>query len=289
MKPTFEHIELENEGVSFKSYLIKQADFPFQWHYHPELELTCIIKGKGIRLVGDKVADFEKGDLVFLGGNLPHTWVSEGQEIDEPEGAQVIGIQFKDDLLSEKQLSHYEYRNIRHLFKNSGRGIHFFGETAKSVAKKMEVMVKMEGLEKLTNLYLILDQLGASKEFEVLASGGYQPTTGEKQEKRIDIACSFIHEHFARTIKLAELAEVTHMTETSFCRFFKKMTGKSFSDYVNDLRVARSCKLLTESNSSVNEIAYASGFNSITHFNRIFLRKKGFSPSRFRAHYRSHS
>ena len=144
----------------------------------------------------------------------------------------------------------------------------------------------VSGMEKLLQLYAILDELGRSDNFEILASPNYNPGTGELQEKRIDDACNYIHENYARPLKLAELAELTHMTETSFCRFFKKMTGKSFSDYVNDLRVGRAGKLLTESTSSVNEIAYASGFNSITHFNRMFLRKKGMSPVKFRSHFK---
>lgn len=285
MKAKFERIELTGGESTFRSYWIKQNEFPFQWHYHPELELTYIHQGNGTRLVGDKVEQFEEGDLIFLGGNLPHTWASE-QVSDDPEAAQLIGIQFKEELLSEFQLGNKEFENVLNLFKRADRGIRFFGETTGWVAEKLKALIDLKGLQKWMQLVLILDYLGKSEEYELLSSLNYQPMLGKQQEQRIVVACNYIHEHFVQPVPLSELANLTHMTETSFCRFFKKMTGKSLSDYVNDLRVARACKLLIENTSSINEIAYASGFNSITHFNRMFLRKKGVSPSRFRGHFR---
>ncbi len=280
MKATFEHVNSQSADSSFYTYWLKQSHFPFIWHYHPELELTYIHKGKGTRLVGDHVEAFEEGDLVFLGSNLPHTWASEAEFKGE---AEVIGIQFKEAIISGELQQFPEFKSIQQLLKVSHRGIQFNGAIVQNIAQQLQGIVHLEGMAKLTSLWNILDTLAKSKDVRFLASEIYVPTLGRNNEQRIDKALQHIHDHFLEPISLEKMAKVTNMTITSFCRFFKKMTGKSFSDYLNDLRIGRACKLLIETNLSISETGFKSGFNSTTHFNRMFLRKKGIAPSVYRS------
>ena len=285
MKAIFEHVNSQSTDSSFYSYHLKQSHFPFIWHYHPELELTYICRGTGTRLVGDHIESFKEEDLVFLGTNLPHTWASE----EEKEGnriAEIIGVQFRSDLLTGPLIYMPEFRLIRQLIKKSKRGLHFGRSTSLKVADYLTVLLELEGLEKLLQLWTILNCLAKAEDVQYLASEIYAPVLGKENEQRIDAALFYIHEHFLETITLDQMSKVTNMTATSFCRFFKKMTNKSLSEYVNNLRIGRACYLLTETNLSISEAAFKAGFNSTTHFNRMFLRKKGLSPRGYRTAHR---
>ena len=286
MKAIFEHVNNQSTDSSFYSYRLKQSHFPFIWHYHPELELTYICQGTGTRLVGDHIASFQEGDLVFLGANLPHTWASEEEKSKDWTTAEIIGIQFRADLLTGHLLDMPEFKSIQQLVKKSKRGLHFGKATAIKVEGCLKELLELEGLEKLLHLWRILDCLAKAQDVQYLASEIYAPVLGKENEQRIDAALFYIHEHFLDTITLAQMSKVTNMTATSFCRFFKKMTNKSLSEYVNNLRIGRACHLLTETDYSISEAAFKSGFNSTTHFNRMFLKKKGHSPRVYRTAHR---
>lgn len=154
------------------------------------------------------------------------------------------------------------------------------------MARRMAQLPAMGGLERLSSLLLILHDLSKGKEGQLLASPLYNPSVGRDTEQRIDRAFRFLHQHFTEQISLADLAAELHMTETSVCRFFKKMTGKAFSDYLNDLRVQRACQFLTEGENTMPEVAYSAGFSSMTHFNRMFLKKKKMTPGAWRKKFR---
>ena len=280
MKAAFEHIDPSSSASSFTAYRRVTNYFDFHWHYHPELELTLIEKGRGTRIVGDHTESFSEGDLVLLGKNLPHTWVSESSDQEQ----SAIVIQFRQSLLSEEQLLAPEYAGISRLFQQAQRGIHFSFQS--SIADKLSSLIEMRGLEKITELWRTLDVLSQSSSIRLLASPIYRPSLGRHAEKRLDLACQFIHTQFTRKIPLQEIAGTVGMTETSFCRFFKKMTGKSFTEYVNELRVSRARKLLSESNMPIADVAFASGFESMTHFNRTFLQKNQIPPREYRNRWR---
>ncbi|MEM9680331.1 MAG: AraC family transcriptional regulator [Bacteroidota bacterium] len=278
MKAAYEHIELDNQQSSFTAYPRATDYFDFNWHYHSEIELTLIKKGNGTRLVGDHTESFSDYDFVMLGQNLPHTWVSESKEA----GQEAIVIQFRSTLIPAVQLELPEFSNIKRLLQHAHLGIAFNKQTAQYFESLLSNLLGKTALDKLTELWRILDLLGQAKNTRHLASPIYRPALGTRTEHRIDQACQHIHKNFTRKISLTEMGKIVGMTETSFCRFFKKMTGKSFTDYVNDLKVSRAKKLLIESEGNISAIAYASGFDSMTHFNRIFLKKNGIPPRAYR-------
>lgn len=280
MKASFEQVKIGQQPASFLAYWRREPVFGFNWHYHPAYELTYIQHGKGLRLVGDHTEEFEDGDLVLLGPNLPHTWAAEAAT--DGRVAEAVVIQFMGGLIPQALLHSGDFGNIKTLFGLSGRGV-VFGRAAKEAAKGAILRLPaLQGLEKLTALWHILDGLGRSPDYRLLASPLFHPSLGEATEYRIDKACGYVHQHFTQKISLADVAAVANMTETSFCRFFRKMIGKPLMEYVNDLRVSRATNLLLETDASISEVAYTAGFQGTTHFNRMFLKKKGYPPRAFR-------
>lgn len=280
MKPSFEHIE-QVSSSSIVAYWREEAAFAFNWHYHPEYELTYIHRGSGTRLVGDQVETFHDGDLVLLGPNLPHTWATDEKKSWEGNASAVV-VQFNPMVLGDSLLQLPELAAVRQLLGKASRGIAFHASLADEVARKMAQLPSTHGLERISRLLLILDDLGRSEVMRQLASPLYTPNSRRDNEQRIDRVFRFLHHHFAEQISLTDLAAEVHMTETSFCRFFKKMAGRPYTDYLNDLRVNRACQLLVEGEENMPSIAYSSGFSSMTHFNRMFLKKKDMTPGAWR-------
>jgi AraC-like DNA-binding protein len=282
MKPSFEQIKYTYSKFSLNQLILNLADFEPFWHFHPEFELTFIIKGSGKRLVGDSIQPFGPGDLVLLGSDLPHTWNSV-RSSKEKSICKAIVFQFSKGMVPDPEYGFPEFENIYRLLGRANRGIAFSGQQVTEICKKLEKLPKSKDLDKLTRFWMILDELSRVGEYSFLASEGYAPSLNKFNGERINKVFKFVSDHFHEEIKLQQLANLTHMTETSFSRFFKMMTGEPFMDYLNSYRISRACSLLAEKNEkSVLEIASESGFKSSTHFNRMFLFKKGLTPTCYR-------
>lgn len=282
MKPSFEQIKKNPSKSSFSQVILNLPEFEPYWHFHPEYELTYIISGSGKRIVGDSIEPFGPGDLVLLGADLPHTWNSVRS--DQEKGiCKAVVFQFNKGMVPDTEEWFSEFENIQKLLRKAYRGISFYGQQAEEIGKKLEKLPNSRGLQKLTRFWLILDKLSRADENSFLASEGYAPSLNKFNGERINKVFKFVSEHFAEEIKLRQLANLTHMTETSFSRFFKTISGESFMDYLNSYKISKACALLAEKKEmSILEIAYKAGFKSSTHFNRMFLDKKGCTPTNFR-------
>lgn len=276
MKALYEDIASKKGNESFLGYSFTVPFFEFKWHYHPEYELTLITKGTGKRLVGDSYESFEAGDLVLLGPDLPHTWSSD--KIKNQQVSAVV-IQFSEDFI-QRFLTLHEFDKVSSLLESSDRGLLFPG--AEKLQSQLEALTKLSGVEKITSLLEIFQKLTALK-CEKLSSEYFNAIKGEETENRINKVCQYIQQHAAEDITLEQVAELIHLSRSAFSKFFKRATGKTFSDYVNDIRIGKACYLLTESDKAINEIAYETGFDSLTYFNRVFLKKKHITPRQFRA------
>lgn len=275
MKAQFEDIASKKGAESFLAYAFNVPFFEFKWHYHPEYELTLITQGDGKRLVGDSYESYTSGDLILLGSELPHTWTSEPLQ-DKTVSAVVV--QFPHDLI--KRFSGLEeFKSIEALLAASGRGLFF--PDAVSVRAELELLPARQGVEKITSLINILQHLSTHR-YQKLSSASFHPVKGEETESRVNKVCQYIQEHSDEPLSLDQAAALIHLSRSAFSKFFKRATGKTFSDYVNDIRIGKACRLLTESDKAINEIAYATGFDSLTYFNRVFLKKKGVTPRQFR-------
>lgn len=278
MKALLEDIDAKKGRHSFMAYCIYPSRFDFFWHYHPEYELTLILKGNGRRLVGDNHENFDSGDLVLIGPGLPHTWVSDSSLNGKP--AAVV-IQFSSTFI-ERFTELSELSAINTLLAQARQGISFKGKKSGALIDQLKLLPDKSGVEKITGLLHILQELVKLKHAS-LASALYQPLKGKENANRINKVCQFVQKHATENMTIHKAAALIHLSPGAFCKFFKRITGKTFSDYVNDIRIANVCNQLIATDKQVAEIAYANGFETLTYFNRVFLKKKGIRPMQYRA------
>lgn len=282
MKPSFEHVSTPGAVSSLKQLELNLPDFEPFWHYHPEYELTYIVYGSGKRIVGDSIDSFYPGDLVLLGPDLPHTWNSL-RDKDDKLMCRAIVFQFGAKLIPGTAESFPEFDGLRRLLEIAGRGMWFHGKEADAAGKELLRLSKTRGLVKLSSFWLLLDKLGKTADFSLLAGDTYSPPHHKYHGERINKIFRFVAAHFHENIQLSQVAAQVHMTDTSFSRFFRTITGETFIDYLNNFRISHACRMLaTDKHKDINQVAAECGYRSSTHFNRMFLLRKKCPPSEFR-------
>jgi AraC-like DNA-binding protein len=282
MKAAFENVETLKGNRAYVAYSFTVPFFPFKWHYHPEYELTLITKGTGKRLVGDSHENFVQGDLVLCGSGLPHTWSSEPFQ---QENVGAVVIQFSETFING--LTQFtECGDIRNLLSASSRGLLFDETVSAAIAKSIVKLPSQKGVGRITSLLKILQKLSESGH-STLSTEFYTASRSKETENRINKICQFIQDHATENITVDEVSAMIHLSKSAFCKFFKRTMKTNFSDYVNDIRIANACYQLAETDKPVRGIAMDTGFESLTYFNRIFLRKKGRTPSAFRKNLRA--
>lgn len=280
MKPLLENLASKMAHHSFVAFAVNQPTFDFYWHYHPEYELTLIINGKGRRLVGNSHENFQSGDLVLIGPGLPHTWVSS--RVVKGRSKAVV-VQFSQDFIG-RFADLEELTAINKLLLMAKQGILFNGEIPAITIQQILLLPEKIGVEKITGLLQILDELSELKSVS-LTSSLYQPLKGKENENRINKVCQYVQKHAAEPLTIHKAATLIHLSPGAFCKFFKRITGKTFSDYVNDIRIANVCNQLIATDKQIAEIAFMNGFETLTYFNRVFLKKKGVRPSQYRSNH----
>lgn len=269
-----------------KSFIVFKeigAFFPCPWHYHPEYELVLVLKSTGRRMVGDNIGYFQEGDLVCMGPFLPHVWVNDSifinGQADAP--AEAIVIHFKDDFLGEDFLKIPEMDALKNFLKLSNRGMSFHGKTREQINALMKGMVGMNGIQRLSSLLSIFDILSNTNEYELLASIGFTPNT-QSTTDRLGKITQYVMQNFDKDIALPEVAGMANMAVTTFCNFFKEQYRITFIEYLNTVRIGHACKLLSEKDQNIVEVAYECGFNNLANFNRQFKKYKNMTPTQFR-------
>lgn len=257
--------------------------FPVPWHYHPEYELVLVLKSTGKRMVGDNIGYFEEGDLVCMGPYLPHVWVNDSMYINGQADhlAEAIVIHFKDNFLGEEFLNIPEMDAFKNFLKTSKRGMAFHGKTKDQINSLMIGMVSMNGIQRLSSLLSIFDILSNTREYQLLASVAYTHNI-ENHNDRLGKITEYIMRNFDKDITLPEIAGIANMAVTTFCNFFKDQYRTTFVEYLNSVRIGHACKLLSETDQNIVEVAYECGFNNLANFNRQFKKNKKMTPSEFR-------
>ncbi|UII20682.1 AraC family transcriptional regulator [Fulvivirga ligni] len=255
------------------------AKFDFPVHYHPELELNLVMNSSGKRIVGDSILDYSDVDLVLVGSNTPHAWTGN----DKNTNAHVITIQFHQDFLSEATLNRKLAIPIRDMLDMSKRGILFSGETVDMLKEKIIQLPQSQDFDSLLKFLSILYDLSISRNKRMLASPSYIDSYTIAKSRRIEKVNEYIKQNLYQKIQLKDVADLVNMSESAFSHFFKKRTNSSFSDYITDLRLGHAARLLIETERSISEVCFDSGFNNVSNFNRTFKKKLGFTPSMFRA------
>jgi AraC-like DNA-binding protein len=275
MKPALEQISPIYGSKSFQFLKIEVDAFPHLWHYHPEIELTYIQKGRGIRYVGDRIEAFQEGDLVILGENLPHTWATQGAQTS----ALQCGIVFQFPLSLFQSFPELSY--LVDFLIRAAKGFRF-PKPSKDVIQLITNFEKLGTSHQLFSLFDLIDRLEKEEKTVISNSLDYNLNHILKENSRINRVKGYLHENFDQKIELTQIAQMVPMSPTYFSAWFKKSIGHSLVTYVNKLRIEQACRWLLATDWDIGEIAYKSGFQQVSHFNRVFKQEKNMAPSSFR-------
>lgn len=265
---------------------LKENHFDANWHFHPEYQIFTVLKGTGTRFVGDHVSPFKPGEVIITGPNLPHLWRSDHEYFDNKEmDAEGIVIYFQENFLGDDFLQKSEMHRIRQLLAKAGRGMEIVGHTRTRVVEMMSELTELKEFDAVLGLLQLLHVLSQSQEFSLLSSSGYSNTLRESDTDRMNRVHEFVMKKFREKISLTEAASHANMSPTSFSRYFKNHANKTFSHFLAEIRIGYSCKLLQETEASVSEVCYASGFNTLSNFNRQFKSVTHYTPLEYKKIY----
>lgn len=281
MKAAYRDVMNANEH-SLRVSVFQDIEFPASWHFHPQYELTYILGSSGIRYVGDNMANFEYGDLVLVGSNLPHCWKTVGEQREE---VRCIIIQWDEDLLAT-WLEKEEFQHIRQMMQLASRGIHFPKEDALLVEKRMLALIDLSPFERLLSFLQILQELAVNANYKYLAGQGFTSNLTVKESERVNLIYNYVKEYYNQQITLEDVAQKITMNKDSFCRFFKKTFRKSFFEFINEYKISMATKMLINTDLTASEIGYKVGYNNLSFFNRQFQKFVQMSPSKYRKMYR---
>jgi AraC-like DNA-binding protein len=279
-KPTLEKIT-PNFGASLlvkKHIEFLKKNTPL-WHFHPEMELVYVNKGKGKRHIGTHISYFNNSQLVLIGANLPHIGYIDRLTTN---GSETL-IQFMPDFLGKDFFKIPEMLAIGALFERAKKGIRFNLEIKQRIGAKIERLIDLKGAHRITSFIEILNDLATTDDYTLLNANGFAFESVSQDSNKIEIIYKHINDNFKEHISLDEVSNLVSMTVPAFCRYFKKSTGKTFTKLVNEYRVVHATKLLAESNMSVTNISFDCGFNNFSHFNKLFKEFTGKSASIYRS------
>jgi AraC-like DNA-binding protein len=281
MEPDLEVVQIRR-GESFKAWSHGYPYHTVRWHFHPEYELHQVVSTSGRYFVGDFIGEFEPGNLVLTGPNLPHNWVS-----DIPEGSSIPLrgriIQFSENFIADAIKVLPELTGMGPILESSRRGVLFSNETSRQLSPMMDEMMQAQGVRRIELFMMIVGLLSRAQGAQVLASAGYLPDPSGYMSAGINKALAYIRENLTRPFGEADLAAIAGQSTSAFSRAFRRHTGMSLVQYVKRLRINLACQLLmSDEQASITDICFGVGFNNLSNFNRQFLAEKGMPPSRFR-------
>jgi AraC-like DNA-binding protein len=269
-------IVLPDEGKSFRLFTPRLKNY-FYWHYHPEYELLYVEAVSGIRHVGQHISSFMGSDLVLIGSNVPHLNFDYGIET---EYHQVV-VQLKENFLGDAFKETPEFSLINQLFERAYLGLSFSGETKKVVAQKLKFIQGLPHFEQLINLLEVFHLLATSKEVKELNEQDTSIKLFLDDKIRMGSVYKYIHANYDRNPDVNAVAADVHLSTAAFCRYFKKQTKMTFTDFVNQYRITQAKTLLLKG-VTVSEACYEVGFESLSYFNKLFHKLTGENPSAFK-------
>jgi AraC-like DNA-binding protein len=238
--------------------------------------------------VGDSIKNFYSGDLVLIGSNTPHVW-SCSQDFyvkDSHLRSKAICIQFEESQFFNLISNFPEFDKIIDTLESAKRGMRFKGRRLDILSGKIQKIPTQEGMERLINLFSILEIMSSTEDYVYLSSPNYQKIRINNEDAdRLEVVFQYVINNFNVAISLEHAASLINLTPHSFCRYFKSRTNKVFSTFVNEVRIGHACKLLIENNMNVSQICYESGYNYVSNFNRQFRKIKKMTPVEFQKKY----
>lgn len=276
MKIQLEHIAPDTRS-SFRVLHNPRLNDLFYWHFHPEYELVYIEGASGTRHVGDHISAYSESDLVLIGSNIPHLNFDYGIQTDYNKEVLHLSPKFKNRVFGEIE----ELKLILDLFERSQYGIAFRGKTKVSVGMRLKGLYALEPFPQFLEVLHIFQILASSKDYELLHPAPYVNKYNEKQQKRLREVYSYVDQHYAEKISITQVARLCHLEKAAFCRYFKKATGNTFISFLNQYRISQAKRLLLAGR-NISESCYATGFESLSYFNRTFKKVTGENPSDFK-------
>ncbi|GAA4445937.1 AraC family transcriptional regulator [Nibrella saemangeumensis] len=288
MKPQLLKVPI---GIDY-SFSVRQDKMPYfynRWHYHPEIELIHIETGTGTQLIGDSIQNFQDGDVLLVGSNLPHYWRSEDRYFaGQPDmWSTATVVHFQENFWGERFLYLPENRPIRTLLDKAKAGIRVTGTTQHRVQDLLARLLTAPGSERILLLLTTLQTIALSSDVTVLSSSSQFARISEAEADQINRIYAYSIANFQRKISLEEIAEVANVSPNSFCRYFKSRTRKTYSQFLLELRIGHACRLLLEGKLSIAQVCYESGFNNFSNFNKYFKEHTGLSPLKYQQQHRS--
>lgn len=282
MSAKYEQISLR-EDESFFTGIFQDNLEKCTWHYHNNYEISFITEGTGKRIVADSIEEFQPGDLVFIGRNLPHVWIAEKeQRVISGRTLEMVFLQFSANILFPQLLALPEFGYVKKSLELSERGIQIVGQTLNEVSEIMLQLPYLKGFDRINHFYRLMDIIGKSNSNIQLASEEYMRKKFTTGNRRIALLHDYLMNHYREEIDLKKLAELVNMAEGSLCRFFKMNVGTSIFDYLNQIKVEFACKLLMDPDLGIVDVCLDSGFNNLSHFNKQFRKNTGVTPTEYR-------
>ncbi len=275
MKALIQRLSLDGNS-SFVARTYKTPDFETPWHQHPEIELMIITEGFGTAFVGDKIGDYQAGEVYLLGENLPH-WFRKHDKTST--GASIV-VHFREDFLGKDFFEAPEMKNLKQLLRKIRGGLRLKGTLNSLVGKRLLNIETQKGFTQMIELLEILHQISISDELEYLNS--FSESYQIQDQELLNNVFEYSIQNFKNKIQLSDVAALCNLSISAFCHYFKKSTKKSYIQFLNEIKISHACKLLEDTSLSVTQICYDSGYRNWSNFSTQFRAICGDSPSEFR-------
>ena len=271
----------------FQVLCVNDSFFFPSWHYHPEYEIIYLLQGRGKYYIGDCINTIEEGQVFFLGPNIPHIFrnYDEYFEVSSKKKVKAIVLYVKEEFMKADLFSMKEFGTIRELLKQSRRGLVIREPQARKVGSVLRNVTKKEGLDRIIEFLKLLKMISSDSSYRVLTSIGYMSNISAQEVLGFNKVFDYLLKNFNKNITLTEIAELSNMSTSTFCRYFKRITNKTLIHFLNEIRIGHACKLLIECNKSVSQVCYESGFHNLTNFYIQFQKFKKTSPLEFKNNY----
>jgi len=281
IKASYEVLQ-PSSGHSFLIRTFGKEGFDAPYHFHEEYELTYIVHGHGKRYVGSHMENFSSGDLVLLGASLPHCWKLEADGAGHEEACAIV-IQFSGNFLGDDFLNKDELQGIKKLLHESASGICFNGATRITIDHAlMHLPGEKNNFKMLMQLLEILHRLAVSTEYKLLDQHRSIAEQSRAEQERINPVFAYLVENFRGDISLDQASYIAHMTPNAFCKYFKKITRKTFMETVIEYRLNYATQQLEQTDKPISQISFDSGFGDVSHFYKMFKHKMHQSPLNYR-------
>jgi AraC-like DNA-binding protein len=275
----FLHIDIRNDPTLASPYTQSYR------HAHPELELVLVLEGFGKRVIGNKIETFQPGDMVFIGSQVPHLWLSDPCYYDEKSdlSSSVVVAYINPQVFQQLFNAVREFDRIKEMIKQAADGIRIFGRTREIIAEKLLTHTSKTGYERVEIFLQIMHLISTTGEKSFIAKSEHSKIDDFNSDRLVEVI-KFVKDNLNEDITLKQVAGIAYMTEQSFCRYFKNRTRKNFFQYLEELRMSKAGELLMQSSElSIADIAYTCGYKSSSHFCRIFRIHYSQSPYQYRS------